>query len=226
MGKKKKLQAEIDRLNAQKPPTPEITSYKNLDQTPRTSVATVLGSAMTGYKTSSGPSMYGTAYNYKNITSCGPSMEGEGGESGSVVGQTKRELRRQLKAQYAGFDNIADYKGAMKEGRQVNRANRKQEHKEALKNKLKDKTESALKKMEGAPGGMGKRDMFSTALISAAESGLTQVVSHLSSEKAAKIQKQSNFRNQFSSNRSGGGGGYSSKDQPSYAQLMNKYQSK
>ena len=111
----------------------------------------------------------------------------------------------------------------MKEGRQVNRANRKQERKEDNEGK----TESALKKMEGAPGGMGKRDMLSTALISAAESGLTQVVSHLSAKKAAKIQKQSNFRNQFSSNRSGGGGsGYSSTRQPSYAELMNKYQSK
>tara|TARA_R110000851_G_scaffold58727_3_gene136217 strand:- start:188 stop:829 length:642 start_codon:yes stop_codon:yes gene_type:complete len=213
MGKKKRLQAEIDRLNAQKP-SKEITSYKNLDQTPRTSVAAVLGSAMTGYKTSSGPSMYGTAYNYKNITSCGPSMEG---------GKTRRGLNRQLKAEEKGFDNIADYKGAMKEGRQVNRANRKQERKEDNEGK----TESALKKMEGAPGGMGKRDMLSTALISAAESGLTQVVSHLSAKKAAKIQKQSNFRNQFSSNRSGGGGsGYSSTRQPSYAELMNKYQSK
>ena len=77
MGKKKKaLQAEIDRLNAQRPKT-EVTSYKNIDQTPRTSVAATLGSSMTGYKTSSGPSMYGATYNYKNISSCGPSMEGE-----------------------------------------------------------------------------------------------------------------------------------------------------
>ena len=79
MGKKKKaLQAEIDRLNAQKPPT-EITSYKNINNTPRTSVAAVLGSAMTGYKTSSGPSMYGDSYNYKEINSCGPSMKGNPG---------------------------------------------------------------------------------------------------------------------------------------------------
>ena len=39
------------------------------------------------------------------------------------------DKKRQAKAEKAGFDNIADYKGAMKEGRQVNRTNRKQERK-------------------------------------------------------------------------------------------------
>tara|TARA_X000001382_G_C3155421_1_gene174383 strand:- start:313 stop:882 length:570 start_codon:yes stop_codon:yes gene_type:complete len=39
------------------------------------------------------------------------------------------EQKRQEKAEKAGFDNIADYKSAMKEGRQVNRANRRQERK-------------------------------------------------------------------------------------------------
>lgn len=39
------------------------------------------------------------------------------------------DKKRQAKAEKAGFDNIADYKSAMKEGRQVNRTNRKQEHK-------------------------------------------------------------------------------------------------
>jgi len=37
------------------------------------------------------------------------------------------DKKRQAKAEKAGFDNIADYKGAMKEGRQVDRTNRKQE---------------------------------------------------------------------------------------------------
>ena len=36
------------------------------------------------------------------------------------------DKKRQAKAEKAGFDNIADYKGAMKEGRQVDRTNRKQ----------------------------------------------------------------------------------------------------
>jgi hypothetical protein len=40
------------------------------------------------------------------------------------------DKKRQAKAEKAGFDNIADYKSAMKEGRQVNRTNRKQERKE------------------------------------------------------------------------------------------------
>jgi len=39
------------------------------------------------------------------------------------------DKKRQAKAEKAGFDNIADYKGAMKEGRQANRTNRKQERK-------------------------------------------------------------------------------------------------
>jgi hypothetical protein len=40
------------------------------------------------------------------------------------------DKKRQAKAEKAGFDNITDYKGAMKEERQVNRTNRKQERKE------------------------------------------------------------------------------------------------
>lgn len=238
MGKKKKaLQAEIDRLNAQKPRT-EVTSYKNLDQTPRTSVAAVLGSAMTGYKTSSGPSMYGTAYNYKNINSCGPSMigdvlppiKGEGlkrmdetdysklkEKTGLIKGEegkTRRGLRRQLKAENAGFDNIADYKGAMKEGRQVNRANRKQERKEDNEGKA-----SFADKIEGKHPGIKK--MAAESLFRLGEAGVKSVASLIANKRKANLGSS----NAFAPRQRSGGGGYSSKSQPSYAQLLSKYQS-
>ena len=52
------------------------------------------------------------------------------------------DKKRQAKAEKAGFDNIADYKGAMKEGRQVNRTDREQKRKE---DKQAKKTGKAVK---------------------------------------------------------------------------------
>lgn len=191
MGKKKRLQAEIDRLNAQKPPTPEITSYKNLDQTPRTSVATVLGSAMTGYKTSSGPSMYGTAYNYKNITSCGPSMDGE------ELTRMNETDNSKLNAKTGLITNIG-YAAI----------------------KAKDKVKEKLDKIEGKHAGVKK--MAAESLFRLGEAGVKSVASLIANKRKANLGSS----NAFATKRSGGGSGYSSTRQPSYAQLMNKYQSK
>lgn len=194
MGKKKRLQAEIDRLNAQKPPTPEITSYKNLDQTPRTSVAAVLGSAMTGYKTSSGPSMYGTAYNYKNIASCGPSMEGE-----------KKGLER--------MDETDDSKLNEKTGLITNLG--------YAAIKAKDKVKEKSDEIEGKHAGIKK--MAAESLFRLGEAGVKSVASLIANKRKANLGSSNAFAPR---QRSGGGSGYSSTRQPSYAQLMNKYQSK
>jgi len=56
------------------------------------------------------------------ISKSGDSFWDMGYAWGKAIGK-----KRQAKAEKAGFDNIADYKGAMKEGRQVDRTNRKQE---------------------------------------------------------------------------------------------------
>jgi len=53
------------------------------------------------------------------------------------------DKKRQAKAEKAGFDNIADYKGAMKEERQVNKTDRKQERKEGKQAKRANKTVKA-----------------------------------------------------------------------------------
>lgn len=193
MGKKKRLQAEIDRLNAQKQPTPEITSYKNLDQTPRTSVAAVLGSAMTGYKTSSGPSMYGAAYNYKNITSCGPSMNG-------------KELTR--------MDETDNSKLNAKTGLITNLG--------YAAIKAKDKVKAKADKIEGKPGHAGIKKMAAESLFRLAEAGVKSVANLVANKRKANLGSS----NAFTPRQRSGGGGYSSKSQPSYAQLMNKYQSK
>tara|TARA_R110000787_G_scaffold150390_1_gene264278 strand:+ start:54 stop:692 length:639 start_codon:yes stop_codon:yes gene_type:complete len=212
MGKKKKLQAEIDRLNAQKPPTPEITSYKNLDQTPRTSVAAVLGSAMTGYKTSSGPSMYGAAYNYKNIASCGPSMEGK-----------KKGLERMDET-----DDSKLYVEKMPIGSLESKSSTpeklkgRQEHKEEKVLRRMGKTDDSklADKIEGKHAGIKK--MAAESLFRLGEAGVKSVASLIANKRKASLDSS----NAFATKRSGGGSGYSSTRQPSYAQLMNKYQSK
>ena len=192
MGKKKKaLQAEIDRLNAQKPRT-EVTSYKNLDQTPRTSVAAVLGSAMTGYKTSSGPSMYGTAYNYKNINSCGPSMEGE-----------EKGLKR--------MDETDNSKLNVKTGliTKIGYA--------AMK--AKDKVKAKADEIEGKHPGV--KEMAAESLFRLGEAGVKSVASLIANKTKANLGSS----NAFAPRQRSGGDGYSSKSQPSYAELLSKYQS-
>lgn len=193
MGKKKKaLQAEIDRLNAQRPKT-EINSYKNLDQTPRTSVAAVLGSAMTGYKTSSGPSMYGAAYNYKNITSCGPSMNGEGLTRMDATDNSKLTEKTGLitKIGYA----------AMK-----------------LKDKRKDKRKDEAEDWEGKNPGVKK--MAIESLFRLGEAGVKGAANLIANKRKANLGSSNAFAPR---QRSGGGSGYSSTKQPSYTELMNKY---
>jgi uncharacterized small protein (DUF1192 family) len=194
MGKKKKaLQAEIDRLNAQRPKT-EVTSYKNIDQTPRTSVAATLGSSMTGYKTSSGPSMYGATYNYKNINSCGPSMEGE-----------KKGLKR--------MDETDNSKLNAKTGLITNLG--------YAAIKAKDKLKAKADEIEGKPGRAGVKKMAAESLFRLGEAGVKSAASLIANKRKANLGSS----NAFSPRQRSGGGGYSSKSQPSYAELLSKYQS-
>ena len=189
MGKKKKaLQAEIDRLNAQRPKT-EITSYKNLDQTPRTSVAAVLGSAMTGYKTSSGPSMYGAAYNYKNITSCGPSMNGLTRMDATDNSKLKEKTSLITKIGYAAIK---------------------------LKDKVKDKADEIEYKNPAV------KKMAVESLFRLGEAGVKSVANLIANKRKANLGSS----NAFAPRQRSGGSGYSSERQPSYTELMNKYQSK
>ena len=236
MGKKKKaLQAEIDRLNAQKPRT-EVTSYKNLDQTPRTSVAAVLGSAMTGYKTSSGPSMYGTAYNYKNINSCGPSMEGEkkGLERMDETDDSKLYVEKMpignLKSKSSTPEKLKGrqeyFVPLSKEEKVLRRMN------ETDDSKLKEKTSlntklgyAAIKAKAKADEIEGKhpgiKEMAAESLFRLGESGVKSAASLIANKRKANLGSS----NAFAPRQRSGVGGYSSKSQPSYAQLLSKYQS-
>ena len=190
MGKKKKaLQAEIDRLNAQRPKT-EVTSYKNIDQTPRTSVAATLGSSMTGYKTSSGPSMYGATYNYKNISSCGPSMEGE-----------KKGLKRMDETDNSKPDFLNEKTGL--------RTNLKYR---AIKRK--DKRKAKADEIEGKHAGIKK--MAAESLFRLGEAGVKSAANLIANKRKANLGSS----NAFAPRQRSGGGGYSSKKQPSYAELL------
>ena len=70
MGKKKKRIKELEQELAKTPFQPR--GYSSGKNDGGSSVSDVL-------KSQSGPSMYGDAYNYKGINSCGPSMEGNTG---------------------------------------------------------------------------------------------------------------------------------------------------
>jgi hypothetical protein len=203
MGKKKKaLQAEIDRLNAQKPPT-EITSYKNINNTPRTSVAAVLGSAMTGYKTSSGPSMYGDSYNYKEINSCGPSMKGD---------DVKLKAMPKLQKQTASI---------------VEREAPSTPTFTPLRKKFSpsytyNKAATKLDEIEGTPGGAGTKKMLRDTAADLATTGLAFGVSAIQGRKATKQAAKQAFRNRFSSTSSGSGYVGTQKSQ-SYGDSEKKY---
>jgi len=213
MGKKKKaLQAEIDRLNAQKPPT-EITSYKNINNTPRTSVAAVLGSAMTGYKTSSGPSMYGDSYNYKEINSCGPSMKGNPGlkllpevDKSDFAFKSGGLLPEVDKSDFAFKTD-----GKAPKWTPVHSA-------AATYHKAKRK----LDEIEGTPGGAGTKKMLRDTAADLATTGLAFGVSAIQGRKATKQAAQQAFRNRFSSTSSGSGYVGTQKSQ-SYGDSEKKY---
>ncbi len=224
MGKKKKaLQAEIDRLNAQRPKT-EVTSYKNIDQTPRTSVATTLGSSMTGYKTSSGPSMYGAAYNYKNINSCGPSFTG--------VKLKEKEETKSNSTTKRGEEIISNmpttktYEPPKKlESRQQGYHSPTTLPKERFVKirlapyKLSQKVKAKADKIEGKHPGIKK--MAAESLFRLGEAGVKSAASLIANKRKANLGSS----NAFAPRQRSGGGGYSSKSQPSYAQLLSKYQS-
>jgi hypothetical protein len=236
MGKKKKsLQAEIDRLNAQRPKT-EVTSYKNIDQTPRTSVAATLGSSMTGYKTSSGPSMYGATYNYKNINSCGPSFTGvkikekeepksnsttkRGEEIISKMSTTKTyeppkklESRQQSKQQgYHSPETIRFTEPSTKERFVKLRL---------APYKLSQKVKAKADEIEGKPGRAGVKKMAAESLFRLGEAGVKSAASLIANKRKANLGSS----NVFAPRQRSGGGGYSSKSQPSYDELLSKYQS-
>ena len=177
MGKKKRaLENEIARLNAQKPAV-EITSFRNRNnQMP--SVAAVLGSAMTGYKTSYGPSMCGNAYNYKGINTCGPSMKVDLKAMPGLQTQTQTASITPLKKRFG--DGIK---------RKVSNI-----HYEAKK-KLDD--------IEGRPGGAGTKKMLRETALSAGVSGLSFGVSVIQGRRATQRAAQTAFRNRFASKSSG-----------------------
>ncbi len=226
MGKKKKaLQAEIDRLNAQRPKT-EVTSYKKIDQTPRTSVATTLGSSMTGYKTSSGPSMYGATYNYKNINSCGPSFTGvkvkekeepksnsttkRGEEIISKMPTTKAyEPPKKLESRQQGYHSPT----TLPKERFVKTR--------LAPYKLSQKVKAKADEIEGKPGRAGVKKMAAESLFRLGEAGVKSAASLIANKRKANLGSS----NAFAPRQRSGGGGYSSKSQPSYAELLSKYQS-
>jgi len=223
MGKKKKaLQAEIDRLNAQKPPT-EITSYKNINNTPRTSVAAVLGSAMTGYKTSSGPSMYGDSYNYKEINSCGPSMKGNPGlKLLPEVDDSKLDVK--LKA----MPKLQKETASIVEREAPSTPTftpLKKKFGEDIKRKVSNtyyKAATKLDEIEGTPGGAGTKKMLRDTAADLATTGLAFGVSAIQGRKATKQAAQQAFRNRFSSTSSGSGYVGTQKSQ-SYGDSEKKY---
>jgi len=224
MGKKKKaLQAEIDRLNAQRPKT-EVTSYKNIDQTPRTSVAATLGSSMTGYKTSSGPSMYGATYNYKNINSCGPSFTGiklkekEEAKSNSTTKRGEEIISK--------MPTTKTYEPPKKlESRQQEYHSPTTLPKERFVKtrlapyKLSQKVKAKADEIEGKHPGVKK--MAVESLFRLGEAGVKSAASLIANKRKANLGSS----NAFSPRQRSGGGGYSSKSQPSYAELLSKYQS-
>ena len=203
MGKKKKaLQAEIDRLNAQKPPT-EITSYKNINNTPRTSVAAVLGSAMTGYKTSSGPSMYGDSYNYKEINSCGPSMKGDDVKL-KAMPKLQKQTSSIVEREAPSNPTFTPLRKKFSPSYTYNKAATK------------------LDEIEGTPGGAGTKKMLRDTAADLATTGLAFGVSAIQGRKATKQAAQQAFRNRFSSTSSGSGYVGTQKSQ-SYGDSEKKY---
>ena len=203
MGKKKKaLQAEIDRLNAQKPPT-EITSYKNINNTPRTSVAAVLGSAMTGYKTSSGPSMYGDSYNYKEINSCGPSMKGDDVKL-KAMPKLQKQTASIVEREAPSTPTFTPLRKKFSPSYKYNKAATK------------------LDEIEGTPGGAGTKKMLRDTAADLATTGLAFGVSAIQGRKATKQAAQQAFRNRFSSTSSGSGYVGTQKSQ-SYGDSEKKY---
>jgi len=217
MGKKKKaLQAEIDRLNAQKPPT-EITSYKNINNTPRTSVAAVLGSAMTGYKTSSGPSMYGDSYNYKEINSCGPSMKGNPGLNLlPEVDDSKLDVK--LKA----MPKLQKETASIVEREAPSTPTFTPLRKKFSPSYTYNKAATKLDEIEGTPGGAGTKKMLRDTAADLATTGLAFGVSAIQGRKATKQAAQQAFRNRFSSTSSGSGYVGTQKSQ-SYGDSEKKY---
>ena len=217
MGKKKKaLQAEIDRLNAQKPPT-EITSYKNINNTPRTSVAAVLGSAMTGYKTSSGPSMYGDSYNYKEINSCGPSMNGNPGlKLLPKVDDSKLDVK--LKS----MPKLQKQTASIVEREAPSTPTFTPLRKKFSPSYTYNKAATKLDEIEGTPGGAGTKKMLRDTAADLATTGLAFGVSAIQGRKATKQAAQQAFRNRFSSTSSGSGYVGTQKSQ-SYGDSEKKY---
>jgi hypothetical protein len=158
---------------------------------------------MTGYKTSSGPSMYGDSYNYKEINSCGPSMKGD---------DVKLKAMPKLQKQTASI---------------VEREAPSTPTFTPLRKKFSpsytyNKAATKLDEIEGTPGGAGTKKMLRDTAADLATTGLAFGVSAIQGRKATKQAAKQAFRNRFSSTSSGSGYVGTQKSQ-SYGDSEKKY---
>ena len=166
MGKKKKRIKELEQELAKKPFEPR--GYGSGKNDGGSSVSDVL-------KSQSGPSMYGDAYNYKQINSCGPSMEGNTG------------LKRIPEVDSSDFAFKPDGK---KRWTPVHSAA-----------STYHKAKAKLDEIEGKNPGTKK--LLRETAFSAAESGLKFGVSAIQGRKDTRQAAQKAFRNRFASTSSG-----------------------
>jgi len=202
MGKKKKRIQELEQELAKTPFQPR--GYSSGKNDVGSSVSDVL-------KSQSGPSMYGDAYNYKEINSCGPSMEGNTG---------LKRLPEVDKSDFA-FKSGGLLPEVDSSGFAFKPDGKKRWTPVHSAASTYHKAKTKLDEIEGKSPGTKK--LLRETAFSAAESGLQFGVSAIQGRKATKQAAQKAFRNRFASTSSGS----SSTSQPtsvdSYRSSEKKY---
>ena len=214
MGKKKK---EIARLSEElKKVKIEPTGYA----TPRKPISPLVSTSLAG------PSMHGAGYNYKNISSYGPSLTGEPAKERWSPDKKTFDGKKELRIDKT-FDNKKELRLDERSvtewmmDKKADRLNIKSvsapESDKKERKKLKPKTKDWW---QGLPP--GTQDLAVESLFRLGEGAVKGVASLIATKKAARSNKSNSFAQQGRSG--GGGGGYNSTSQPSYAELLNKYQ--
>ena len=208
MGKKKKRIEELEKELAKQPFQP--LGYGSETNAKDSSVSDVL-------KSQSGPSMYGDSYNYKEINSCGPSMNGNPGlKLLPEVDDSKLDVK--LKA----MPKLQKETASIVEREAPSTPTFTPLRKKFSPSYTYNKAATKLDEIEGTPGGAGTKKMLRDTAADLATTGLAFGVSAIQGRKATKQAAQQAFRNRFSSTSSGSGYVGTQKSQ-SYGDSEKKY---
>ena len=202
MGKKKKRIEALEKELAKQPFQP--LGYGSETNAKDSSVSDVL-------KSQSGPSMYGDSYNYKEINSCGPSMNGNPGLKQPTEDVNLKAMPKLQKETASIVEREAPSTPTFTPLR-----------KKFSPSYTYNKAATKLDEIEGTPGGAGTKKMLRDTAADLATTGLAFGVSAIQGRKATKQAAQQAFRNRFSSTSSGSGYVGTQKSQ-SYGDSEKKY---